>query len=193
MAPAWDELEEYYAGQKKVVVGDVDCTTDRNKKLCEEHEVKSYPTIKIYTPETGTEGENYDGAPTRWQLVLSRRAQHPPVFLMALRVMRRAGGRDLEAMLAFSEEKLGPYCSGTAMHVCTRPQKKILKKFMKMSEEERESLIAESDDAIAAIEAKAKEEGDAIQAEIKQLTDEHTVRLPKRMHVCCRLVGPLPR
>lgn len=137
-------MEEYYAGQKKVVVGDVDCTTDRNKKLCEEHEVKSYPTIKIYTPETGAEGENYDG------------------------------GRNLEAMLAFSEEKLGPYCSGTAMHVCTRPQKKILKKFMKMSEEERESLIAESDDAIAAIEAKAKEEGDAIQAEIKQLTDEHT-------------------
>lgn len=64
MAPAWDELEEYYAGQKKVVVGDVDCTSDRNKKLCEQHEVKSYPTIKIYTPETGEEGEKYDGART---------------------------------------------------------------------------------------------------------------------------------
>ena len=64
MAPAWDELEEYYAGQKKVVVGDVDCTTDRNKKLCEQHEVKSYPTIKIYTPETGAEGEKYEGALT---------------------------------------------------------------------------------------------------------------------------------
>ena len=52
MAPAWDELEEYYAGQKKVVVGDVDCTTDRNKKLCEQHEVKSYPTIKaVYKAE----------------------------------------------------------------------------------------------------------------------------------------------
>lgn len=104
--------------------------------------------------------------------------------------MQRAGGRDLETMLAFAEEKLGPYCSGTAMHVCTRPQKKTLKKFMKMSEEERESLIAESDDAIAAIEAKAKEEGDAIQAEIKQLTDEHTVCLHERMHMCCRVSWP---
>ena len=65
MAPAWDELEEHYAGQKKVVVGDVDCTADRNKKLCETHGVQSYPTIKIYTPETGEEGEAYDGARSR--------------------------------------------------------------------------------------------------------------------------------
>jgi len=144
MAPAWDELEEYYAGQKKVVVGDVDCTTDRNKKLCEQHEVKSYPTIKIYTPETGAEGEKYEGA------------------------------RDLGTMLMFAEERLGPYCTATAMQVCTRPQKKVLKKFLKLSDEERESLIAESDDEIAALETTAKEEGDAIQAQIKQLTDEHT-------------------
>ena len=81
-------------------------------------------------------------------------------------------------MLTFAEERLGPYCTASAMHVCTRSQKKVLKKFLKLSDEERESLIAESDDEIAALEAKAKEEGDAIQAQIKQLTDEHTVRLP---------------
>ncbi len=80
-------------------------------------------------------------------------------------------------MLTFAEERLGPYCTATAMHVCTRPQKKVLKKFLKLSDEERESLIAESDDEIAALETNTKEEGDAIQAQIKQLTDEHTVRL----------------
>lgn len=95
-------------------------------------------------------------------------------------------------MLMFAEERLGPYCTATAMQVCTRPQKKVLKKFLKLSDEERESLIAESDDEIAALETNAKEEGDAIQAQIKQLTDEHTVRLlllPRHRHGVSRLLA----
>lgn len=103
--------------------------------------------------------------------------RQPPVLLNALPVLHREGGRDLDTMLEFAEDRLGPYCSASAMHACTRPQKKTLKKFLKMSDEERESLVAESDNEIAEIEAKAKEEGDAVQEQIKQLTDEHKVRL----------------
>jgi len=40
MAPDWDKLGEEYAGSKSVVIGDVDCTTDEGKPVCEAHSVR---------------------------------------------------------------------------------------------------------------------------------------------------------
>jgi hypothetical protein len=40
MKPAWDRLGEVYKASKSVVIGDVDCTTDRNRPLCAEHKVE---------------------------------------------------------------------------------------------------------------------------------------------------------
>ena len=40
MKPAWDQLGEVYKASKSVVIGDVDCTTDRNQPLCAEHKVE---------------------------------------------------------------------------------------------------------------------------------------------------------
>jgi hypothetical protein len=46
MKPAWDKLMEKYAGDKSALVGDVDCTADGSKDLCETHGVQGFPTIK---------------------------------------------------------------------------------------------------------------------------------------------------
>ena len=60
MKPAWDQLAEVYKASKTVTVGDVDCTSDRNKALCAEYNVESYPTIKYFNSETGREGAMYE-------------------------------------------------------------------------------------------------------------------------------------
>lgn len=62
MKPDWDEMTAIYEGHKKVNIFDVDCTLDKNNAFCQEKGVKSYPTIKYYTDETGPEGELYEGA-----------------------------------------------------------------------------------------------------------------------------------
>ena len=53
--------------------------------------------------------------------------------------------------------------------------------------------LVECDTNIAEIEAKAKEEGDAVQAQIKQLTDEHKVRLGRLECVHLALRWPATR
>jgi len=60
MKPDWDELGEEYESSKKVIIGDVDCTTDGGKPLCEKFDVKGYPTIKYFNPPD-TDGTDYDG------------------------------------------------------------------------------------------------------------------------------------
>jgi hypothetical protein len=61
MKPDWDELGETFENSKKVVIGDVDCTVEGNKQLCEEQGVKGYPTLKYYTPGDRM-GEVYEGS-----------------------------------------------------------------------------------------------------------------------------------
>ena len=60
MKPDWDDLGEKYENSKKVIIGDVDCTVEDNKKLCEDQGVKGYPTIKYYNPGDRA-GEVYEG------------------------------------------------------------------------------------------------------------------------------------
>jgi hypothetical protein len=48
MAPDWEKLmDNTAAGQydPSAFIGDVDCTADEGKKLCAEHDVKSFPTL----------------------------------------------------------------------------------------------------------------------------------------------------
>jgi len=60
MKPAWDQLGAEYADSTSVLIGDADCTAS-GKELCEEHDVRGYPTIKYFTGETGPKGEDYSG------------------------------------------------------------------------------------------------------------------------------------
>eukprot|EP01062_Namystynia_karyoxenos_P015860 TRINITY_DN1578_c2_g1_i1.p2 TRINITY_DN1578_c2_g1~~TRINITY_DN1578_c2_g1_i1.p2 ORF type:complete len:263 (+),score=107.60 TRINITY_DN1578_c2_g1_i1:83-871(+) len=62
MAPAWEELAGEYAGSPNVVIGEVDCTSDDGKDLCEQFGVGGYPTLKYFTKETGDKGEDFQGA-----------------------------------------------------------------------------------------------------------------------------------
>lgn len=62
MKPDWDKLSAEYAEHPSVLIADVDCTTDGGKPVCEEYEVKGYPTIKYFTDETDEKGDAYQGA-----------------------------------------------------------------------------------------------------------------------------------
>jgi len=59
MKPTWDALGSEYAHSSSVVIGDADCTVE--KDLCSTHGVSGYPTIKYYTGETGRDGAAYNG------------------------------------------------------------------------------------------------------------------------------------
>merc|ERR1719238_324162 len=47
MKPAWDDLAKKYEGHAKVGIYDVDCTVE--KDLCNENDVRGFPTIKSFT------------------------------------------------------------------------------------------------------------------------------------------------
>lgn len=59
MKPAWDQLGDAFQGSKTVVIGDVDCTVE--KDLCSKYGVRGYPTIKYFTGATAPDGDSYEG------------------------------------------------------------------------------------------------------------------------------------
>jgi protein disulfide-isomerase A6 len=59
MKAAWNQLGGVFASSATVVIGDVDCTVE--KDLCSKHGVRGYPTIKYFTDATGPDGEDYKG------------------------------------------------------------------------------------------------------------------------------------
>lgn len=59
MKPDWDSLAQEYEGSEKVLIADVDCTTE-GKPLCDKYGVKGFPTIKTFR-SGDTEGEVYEG------------------------------------------------------------------------------------------------------------------------------------
>lgn len=59
MKPAWDQLGDEFAASSSVLVGDVDCTAE-GEPLCEEFEVRGYPTIKYFV-DGDSKGEDYKG------------------------------------------------------------------------------------------------------------------------------------
>jgi len=59
MKPDWDRLGDTYADSSSVLIGDADCTVE--KELCSQYGVTGYPTIKYFTADTPADGERYNG------------------------------------------------------------------------------------------------------------------------------------
>lgn len=57
MKPAWDQLANLHSGSSRVLIGDVDCTSEDGRPACKRKGVKSYPTLMYYKygDEAGTE------------------------------------------------------------------------------------------------------------------------------------------
>jgi len=62
MKPAWEKLGDEFANSKTVLIGDVDCTVE--KDLCSKYGVRGYPTIKYFTGATAADGDKYEGGRT---------------------------------------------------------------------------------------------------------------------------------
>jgi len=58
MKPSWDKLMKKFADHASALVGDVDCTAEGAKELCETHGVQGFPTIKWGDPSAL---EDYEG------------------------------------------------------------------------------------------------------------------------------------
>lgn len=76
MRVAWDKLGETYNFSHAISVAEVDCsrfvthppdedgTMRSRESLCQRFNIRSYPTVMIFTGETGTSGANYTGGQT---------------------------------------------------------------------------------------------------------------------------------
>lgn len=62
MKPAWEKLGDEFSTSKTVLIGDVDCTVE--KDLCSKYGVRGYPTIKYFTGATAATGDSYEGGRT---------------------------------------------------------------------------------------------------------------------------------
>jgi protein disulfide-isomerase A6 len=58
MKPEWDRLGEAFDESSDKIIGDVDCTSETGKPLCERYDVSGFPTLKHIF---GTMAEDYKG------------------------------------------------------------------------------------------------------------------------------------
>merc|ERR1719181_1447261 len=111
MKPDWDKLGKDFTDSATVVIGDVDCTEDKNKALCSKYGVKGYPTIKYFSGSTAATGDAYQG------------------------------GRTYADLKKFADENLGPSCGPANLDLCSAGDKEKLEKFMAMSAGKLEGKI----------------------------------------------------
>lgn len=105
MKPDWDELGDKYEKSKKVLIGDVDCTRDDSKKLCEDQGVTGYPTIKSYSPGERV-GEVYEGERTLDAFKAFVKTLGPPCGPKHLNKCTEAQKAELETYMAMDLEAL---------------------------------------------------------------------------------------
>jgi protein disulfide-isomerase A6 len=109
MKPDWDKLGDKYAASSSVVIGDVDCTVHQD--LCGRFEVKGYPTIKVFTAESGEAGEAYNG------------------------------GRDFDALDKFVTDNLAAKCTIEDQEGCSEKEVKYIKKMQAKDKSDVEAQI----------------------------------------------------
>lgn len=110
MKPAWDQLGDEYAASSSVLIGDADCTGSA-KDLCDEHEVRGYPTIKYFSAETGPKGADY------------------------------SGGRSFDDLKKFVEETLEVKCLLDNKDGCSEKEKEFMDKWTAKSADEVKAQV----------------------------------------------------
>jgi len=106
MKPDWDELGEEFENSKKVLIGDVDCTVEASKKLCEDQGVKGYPTLKYYVPGGDPMGESYEGSRELAEMKKFAKTLGPSCSPKHLSKCSDEQKAELEGYMALSEEEL---------------------------------------------------------------------------------------
>jgi len=141
MKPAWEQLEKEFADSKTVVIGNVDCTADDAKEICQNHDVKGYPTIKYFTSGTGPSGEDYKG------------------------------GRTFDDLKKFVAESgnFGPSCGNDHKDLCNDEQLAYLTNANAMTADERTAEVAAKDAAFKLIESTFKDSVSKLQATYEEL------------------------
>lgn len=51
MEEDWKTLSEVMADNKRVMIAEVDCTSEKSEKLCEEQDIQGFPTLKYGDPD----------------------------------------------------------------------------------------------------------------------------------------------
>merc|ERR1719163_2215656 len=97
MKPAWNKLADEYA-DSNVLIGDVDCTADKNRDLCSEYGVSGYPTIKFHNMDTDGDSEPYQG------------------------------GRDFDSLKKHVEDKMAKFCDVNDQGDCSEKEAKYITK-----------------------------------------------------------------
>merc|ERR1712127_500559 len=50
IAPDWEKLAKEWSDDKIGLIAEVDCTADYGKRMCDEHKIEGYPTLKYGDP-----------------------------------------------------------------------------------------------------------------------------------------------
>lgn len=115
MAPAWEQLADEFAGSSSVLIADADCTAEGDK-LCEQFEIRGYPTIKYFVDGDMSEGQDYQG------------------------------GRDFDSLKEFVADKLEVKCFVSDPSTgCTEKQQKYIEKMAGKSSEDRAKQLTRLD------------------------------------------------
>jgi len=98
MKPSWDKLGAVHAGSDSVVIGEVDCTSDIAKGLCNKYRVEDFPTLRYWNSATDGIGRLYSDE------------------------------RDFESLETFVKDKLSRTCNPVTEEDCDDVEKNYARK-----------------------------------------------------------------
>lgn len=147
MKDSFDGLAEDYKYNFTMIVGKVDCTVNHNRDLCAMYGVKSFPTLKYFSENTGPRGGLYTGKREQWD------------------------------MFAFLNEELWTECSMTNLDECPEEMQKELRPFTELTDEGRTTKLAELNAEVTAAKTKFRTQIDELQVQYDALIAQKAVEI----------------